>query len=208
MNGDNPPKPVPSGQDVPPEGGAGNAPPTGDTSEATLKAINEAAGREYKNIEEANKGIKETFGFVGQMGDLKEKAKKYDAIQEKKSQKQKEKDGRTEDTDRMNRLEFLFKNPDAKFVPGVENDIQAVAKQKGISMEEVYKDSVFSRQVETEKKSQEAASPQGIEGSRLPEGKAGISLEDFKALSQEKKDEIVMSLPSFQSFKKSPQTPK
>ena len=196
---------VPPVSDVKPGEDGGNVPPKGDTTEATLKAINEATGRDYQNLEEAQKGVKETYGFVGQMGDLKEKAGKWDAHEAKKTEKQRMKEGRTEESDKVDRLEFLFKNPDTKFVPGVENDIQAVAKQKGMSMDEVYKDSVFSRQVEAEKKSQEAAHPQGIEGGRLPEGKAGVSLEDFKNLSQEEKDKIVKSLPSFQRF---PQTPK
>lgn len=54
---------VPSDLELGSEGGGAN-----ESGVDVLKTINDIAGREYKTVDDAKKGIKETFDFVGKAG--------------------------------------------------------------------------------------------------------------------------------------------
>lgn len=160
--------------------------------EQLLKGINEATGRDYKTLEEAKKGMAETYKFIGSLGDIKEKAQAYDSLQTAKKTVKQEID---EKYDKVDRMEFIFNNPDAKDVVG---DIASISKQTGKSMQEVYDNSALKRLVEKEKKEQEAAHPSFVaSGQRLAPGEMAMSTEEFRKLPLEEQEKIVKKLPGW-----------
>lgn len=187
----------PQGQDV--------SPGEGGQDVFTLKELGESAGREFTNKEDFVKHYKNQSSFVGDSAvqKLREKAQQFDALEAKKSEKTRAKEGQSELYDRMDKNEFLLKNPDAK---NVVDDIHAISKARGISMDEAYQNSALKGVVETQMKEQEAANPQFVESGRLPEKKSDVEMKDFKGLPLAEQEKIAQSLPSFdKSFVSDPE---
>jgi|TARA_Y100000296_G_C5177296_1_gene260851 hypothetical protein len=179
----------PQGADVTPGEGGENVTPQGDN--LTLEEINTLMSREYKSIEEARKGMKEQTSYIGELGP---KAAEFDKIEAAKSSEEKNQDANVATSDKIAKMEFGMEHPDAK---GYSDDVQAIAKQKGVSMSEAYKDSAFEKMVQQEQKLQKPASPEFVEGGRLPEGEKGITKEQIRSMPIEDAKKMVEALPSW-----------
>ena len=180
---------VPSEFDVNPEEGV-NAPE--ERQAELLKEVNEATGRNYQSLEEAKKGLKETYSFVGSLGDVKEKARQFELLQKEKKTA---KDEVEEKYAKIDRMEFLFQYPEAE---RVIEEVEALSKRKGISMKEAYDNSQLKKWVEKEVEEQEASMPSFVtSGQRLAPGQVGMSREEFAKLPLEEQKKIVEKLPGW-----------
>lgn len=179
----------PQGQELSPGEGGENV--------FTLEELEESAGREFANKDDFVKHYKSQASFVGDeaVQKLREKAQKFDEIEARKTEKTRAKEGQSELYNRVEKNEFLLKNPNAK---NVVDDVHAISKSKGISMDSAYQNSALKGVVETEMKAQEAANPQFVESGRLPDRKSETSLKDFKGLPLDDQEKIAQSLPSFE----------
>jgi hypothetical protein len=157
-----------------------------------LRLINESTGRNYLNLEEAQKGLSETYRNIGALSDIKDKAMKWDEHQAKKTIKQKVGDANSELYSRVDKMEFLNIHPFAK---SVVDEIYSIAQSTGKRMEDVYNSSpVFKQFVENERKSQEASKSQYAEGDRLSPTVKGVSRDDFKNLPYDEQKKVVTKL--------------
>jgi len=162
----------------------------GNPTEGTLAEINKATGRNYTSLEEATKGINETYSFVGNLGDVKDKATKYDEIQAGKSAADQAKDVNAEKWETFDKQSFLYGNPNAK---SVADDVFAIAKAKGITMEQAYEASPLKGFIDKQVAEQEPA-----RGSLTPSGaiagggNAGpVNREDFNRLPLAEQKKLV-----------------
>ena len=174
----------PQGEDVTPGEGEEDVSPQGHFS---LEDVNKLTGRDYKSLDEAQKGIKELTSYVGKLGP---KAAEWDKLQAQKTPEQRSAEAGEVTIDKVSRMEFLIEHPEAK---GVADDVQAIAKHKGISMSEAYDNSPLRKVVESETKRQQAANPTYVESGRLPKGKERITKEQFKNMSMEDARKLVES---------------
>lgn len=182
---------VPSGGDVAPEGGEN----VSEGIPQTLIEINEVTGRNYSSLEEAKRGIQETYKFVGSLGDVKKKAQAYDELQTaKKTANQQQ----AEQSVKVDKLELLYERPDLKEFPDVVDLILEGAKAKGKKASEFFDESPLKRFIEKENKEKQAKNPPYItSGQRLPEGEIGISPEEFSKLPLSEQKKIVEKLPGW-----------
>jgi len=190
------PSSVPPASDVN-AGGADNVPTSKEEQDKQLLTnINESSGREYKTLEEAQKGVKDTYGFIGKMGEVKDKAQRWDELQAKTSKTQDEIVKETYNPGgRIDRIEFSTKHPEAA---SVIEDIASVAKAEGKSMAEVYQTSSLKELVEIKKKEQEASNPDFVtSGQRLAPGQTKTSVEEFNQLSLEEQRKIIEKMPQW-----------
>ena len=164
-----------------------------------LQKVNETTGRNYENMEEALKGLKETYSFVGDetIAKLREKASKFEELSQKEAPKkpQPEYQGMN---DRLDRIEFLRKYPEAESVVDV---VSSRARDKSVTFEEAYIGSPLRSMVESEaKRLGKKAKPGFIEsGQRVSIGgtPVDISREEFKKLPLAEKRKIVSRLPGW-----------
>ncbi len=196
------PSTVPSGGELAPEEGENVAEesqaPESSPEEKLLTEINQATGRNYANLQEAIKGIKETYSFVGSevIAELRKKAQEYDKL---KRQTLPPEEKAQEFYKKVDRMEFLLKYPEAESVVGL---VAAIAKDKGMSYAEAYESTPEGKRlqkiVEQEKKEKEAAQPEHlVPGQRLGPGEISISLEEFSRLPLEEQRKIVSKLPGW-----------
>lgn len=187
------------GADVTPEGGGDAQPSEGDlkSSESiTLEEVNKQTGKDFKSLEEFWKADKEKEGFIGGLGEVKDKAQKWDEAEAGKTITPQEKiKEEYSPGGRIDRIEFNQKFPGTG---AVVEEIASIAKARGKSMAEVYPDSYLEKSVEKERKEQEAASP-GVmtPGAKLPPGQLSMSVEDFNKLPLEEQRKIVEKLPQW-----------
>jgi len=134
----------------------------GNPTEGALAEINMATGRNYATLEEATKGVKETYSFVSGVGTVKEKAQKYDEIQAGKSAAEQAKDVNSDKWEKFDKQSFLYGNPQAA---SVADDVFAIAKAKNVTMEEAYNDSplkgFIDKQVAEQEPARGALAPSG-----------------------------------------------
>jgi len=172
----------PQGQNVSPGEGDGDVSQQGNFS---LEEVNKLMGREYKSLDEAQKGLEEQTSYVGKLGP---KAAEWDKLQAQKTPVERSTEAEAVTIDKVSKMEFLIENPDAK---AVADDVQAIAKQRGISMNEVYNSSPLKKVVDNEVKSHQAANPTYVESGRLPKGKEKITKDTFKNMSLEDARKLV-----------------
>jgi hypothetical protein len=165
--------------------------------EKALQMVNEATGRNYPDLETAQKAIKDTYSFVGDdtIKELKTKAQEFDKMKKRPL----EGTAKAEEFySKVDKMEFLLRHPDAEPYADI---IGAIARDKGISWFDAYESSQGEKIkaiVEKEKKEKEAESPSFVEsGQRLPEGKMAVSAEEFKKLPLEEQKKIVEKLPQW-----------
>lgn len=188
---DNNPSFVPSGGDVAPEEGEN----VNEGLPQTLKEINEATGRNYSSLDEAKKGMQETYKFVGALGDVKKKAEAYDALQKAKMSANEQ---TKEQTMKVDKLELLYERPDLREFPDVVDLILEGARAKGKKASEFFDESPLKGFIEKETKEKQAKNPQyTVPGQRLPEGEIGISPEEFNRLPLAEQKKIVEKLPGW-----------
>ena len=211
------PSTVPPEPDVSPEGGE-NAPsaPEGGTEapspeETALKQINENAGRNYATLDEAFKGMKETYSFVGSdaLKEIRDKAKKFDLSSQPPSAEEKAE----KVYGKVDRMEFLQLHPEAKEYTDL---VGAIARDQDVSWAEAF-DSDEGKKIQgmikRDQEESEPANPPFVQsGQRLPEGEARMTKEDFSKLPLNEQKKIIDALPSWNepfpkgTFKSSPQT--
>lgn len=196
------------GENAPsPEGGTDTPSP----EETALKQINESSGRNYTTLDEALKGMKETYSFVGSeaLKEIRDKAKKFDLSSGPPTHEEK-----TEKFyGKVDRMEFLQLHPEAKEYTGL---ISAIAKDQDVSWEDAF-ESDEGKKVQTmikrdQEESEPANPPFVTSGQRLPEGQTGLTKEEFSKLPLEEQKKIIDKLPGWLepfpkgTFKSSPQT--
>ena len=188
------------GADVTPEeGGDAQLQEGASTDEAKLLAeVNKKTGKQFKSMDEYWKADKEKEAFIGGLGDIKEKAQKFDESEAKKSERERVSTREQEyygKGGRVERMEFLYGHPEAK---SVIEEIAALAKQRNMSMEQAYESSPLKKYVDKEKKDQEVAQPEFVaSGQRLAPGRTGMSREEFAKLPREEQQKIVSKLPGW-----------
>jgi len=193
----------PEGSDVKPAEG-GDAQPSGEESKSlTLEEINKQTGKDFKTIDEFLKSSKEAESFIGGLGEIKNKAQKWDEMESRKQVTPQEKiQQEYSPGGRIDRIEFNQKFPGTS---AVLEEVASIAKARGKSMAEVYNGSYLQKSVEKELKEQEAAQPGFVaSGQRLPKGQTPYSIEDFNKLSLEEQKKIIekTSLVQGESFPK------
>jgi hypothetical protein len=191
------PTTVPSEANVTSEEGV-NVGESQGSGQELLNKINEATGRNYTSLEEAMKGVQETYKFVGSetIAELRRKAQEFDKLKRRPLEGTEKAE---EFYRKVDRMEFLLKYPDAEPIADL---VGAIAREKGISWFEAYETTEAGKKlqkfVEREKKEREAARPSFIQsGQRLPEGQMAISPEEFSRLSLEEQRKIVEKLPGW-----------
>jgi hypothetical protein len=175
---------------VPPEKGEGENVEQGNTSQELLAKLNEKAGRNYDSLEEALDGVGETYAFVGKLGEVKTKAKKYDEMQKAPPRKE------DEYYHKVDKIEFLHQHPEATSVADI---VGTLAKTKNVSWEEAYEETQegknLQRFVKMDADAQAAKEPAMVEsGIRLSGGKGPISKKEFSNLPLEEQKKIVSKL--------------
>ena len=174
----------PQGQNVSPGEGEKNVSPQGHFS---LEEVNKLMGRDYKSIGEAQKGLEEQTSYVGKLGP---KAAEWDKLQAIKTPEQRSTEAGNITMDKVSKMEFLIENPEAK---SVAEEVQAIAKSKGVSMNEAFNNSSLKKVVELETKKHQAANPTYVESGRLPKGKERITKQAFKNMPLEDARKLVES---------------
>jgi len=159
-------------------------------TEGTLAEINKATGRNYATLEDATQGMTETYGFMGKLSEVKDKAEKYDQQQAAKSSAQQAKDVNADKWANFDKQSFLYANPAAA---SVAEDVYSIAQAKGISMEQAYQASPLKGFVD-----QQAAEQAPATGSLAPsgaisgEGSSGpVNRDDFNKLSLDEQRKLV-----------------
>ena len=108
-----------------------------------LVKINKTIGRNYKSLEEALKGIKETYSYVG---------KKISETQTKKTESSGEEmtaeEKAQEALNRIQEFELLSKYPESK---EILEEIKDLAESKNLSLVEAYEQSSLKSLLETKK---------------------------------------------------------
>jgi len=159
----------------------------------TLAEINKATGRDYATLDDATKGMSETYNFVGSLGEVKDKATKYDEIQAGKSAAEQAKDRDADKWEKFDKQSFLYNNKDAA---GVADDVYAIAKSKGVTMEQAYNDSplkgFIDKQVAEQEPARGALAPSGA----IAGGVAGgpLNAEEFNRLPLEEQRKVIGAL--------------
>jgi len=197
------PSTVPSEADVTSEGGenVGGETQAPSYEEKLLQEINEATGRNYKTLEEAKKGIKETYSFVGSdvIAELRRKAQEYDKLKTRMEKERTPEVQQNEFYQKVDKLELVMKHPD---VEPYADLVGAIAREKGISWIEAYEQTPEGKKiqamVERDRKEKEKESPSFAESNqRIPGGKMGISREEFAKLPLEEQKKIISKLPAW-----------
>ena len=162
----------------------------GNPTTGTLAEINQATGRNYATLEDATKGMQETYSFVGNLGEIKDKAVKYDEAQAARTNAQRATDASNDTMNRVEIMEFRYSHPEAK---SVEADIQAIAQAKGITMDEAYNQSpmksFIDKQVQEQAPATGSLAPSGAisgEGSLGP-----ANIDDFNKLPLAEQKKLV-----------------
>jgi hypothetical protein len=149
-----------------------------------LEQINKATGRNYKSLDEALGGVKETFSFVGKKTEPKDvtPAKAETA------------DGKVEKLEwEMGKMNFVSTNPEAK---DYVNEIGALAKANNVSWQEAYDNSRIKSLVKQSQAGDET--PMVVTGQRLRRSQnVGLSSENFANLPMLEQDKIVKGLPAW-----------
>jgi len=159
----------------------------GNVEAVIVEKFNKETGRQFKTVDDAVKSMKDTFDFVAKLGDVKEKATKYDEMVKSKPS--------TSSDERVDKLEFIYKHPEAK---DVVEDVAAIAKTKGTTYETAYESSFLKKYVESEVEKQKGNAPMYVSpNQRIDANKGPISVEDFKKLTPEEQRKIVTQLPSW-----------
>lgn len=142
----------------------------GNVSVDVLKTIEDATGRKYPTIEEAKKGIKETYDFVGKAGNYKKTveaiAQKLDLGDEKgvldwlNTSVEVKPDIKTSPVEeKVSDLEFVVANPELKeHLP----TLKKLAKADGISLEEAKNSEFFQDYLKTKTSLKESQSRNSI----------------------------------------------
>jgi len=162
----------------------------GNPTEGALAEINKATGRNYASLEEATKGVKETYSFVSGVGTVKEKAQKYDDIQASKSAAEQAKDIDADKWAKFDKQSFLYGNPQAA---SVADDVYAISKARGIPMEQAYNDSPLKGFIDKQTAEQEPArgalAPSGAIAGGAQSGP--VTSEEFNKLPLEEQRKII-----------------
>lgn len=187
---------------VTPQPGEGvNDPPTEEVKpeQLVLNSINEATGRNYPTLEEAKKGLKETYGFVGDevIAELRRKAQEFDKLKARPLQGTEKSE---EFYKKVDKMEFLLKFPDARPYADM---IGAIARDKGVSWFEAYETTESGKKiqkiVEKDVEERKAAEPSFVTGggARLAPSQqlTGMSTEEFSKLPLEEQKKIIEKLP-------------
>lgn len=179
---DNNPSIISPGDDVAPEEGENVSTPD------ALEQINKATGRNYKSLDEALGGVKETFSFVGKKiepkKDVPPQPKPENGLQEevKKLQLTVEKN------------DFLNNNPEAK---EYSDEIGALAQSKGVSWQEAYDNSRIKSLVKEKYRAGEEA-PMVVTGQRLHRSQnVDVTSDNFHLLSPDEQAKVVQKLPEW-----------
>jgi hypothetical protein len=152
-----------------------------------LEQINKASGRNYKSLDEALGGVKETFSFVGKKAapkDVAPQPKPENGLQEevKKLQLTVEKN------------DFLNNNPEAK---EYADEIGALAQSKGVSWQEAYDNSRIKSLVK-EKYQAGEETPMVATGQRLHRSQnVDVNSDTFHYLSPEEQRKMVERMPTW-----------
>jgi len=156
----------------------------------TLDELNKETGQNFKSVDDFLRSWKEKEQFIGGLGELKDKAKRWDEQESKKNVDPQQKiQEEYNPGGRIDKMEFRQIHPEAA---SVIDEVAAMAKSEGRSMSEVYKSSSLKRFVEKERKEQEAKNPDYVEsGQRLVPGRTGFKKEDFNKLSLEEQRKVV-----------------
>lgn len=152
-----------------------------------LEQINKASGRNYKSLEEALGGVRETFSFVGKKAEPKNVAPQPET-----------KDALKEEVEKLSwkadKNEFLYQNPEAK---DFSDEIGALAKAKGVSWQEAYDNSRFKSLIKDKYQAGEET-PVVSTGQRLRRNQnVDISTDNFRFLSPQEQAKVIQKLPTW-----------
>lgn len=152
-----------------------------------LGEINKASGRNYKSLEEALGGVKETFSFVGKKAEPKNVAPQSetkDVLKEEVASLRME----------VGRNSFLSANPEAK---DFADEIGAIAKAKDISWQEAYDNSRIKSLVK-EKYQAGEETPMVSTGQRLRRNQnVDVSTDNFRFLSPNEQKKVIEKMPTW-----------
>lgn len=148
-------------------------------AESFLRDINKATGRNYQTIDDAKRGIEETYKFVGQRDKIQETPK-----EEPKSQKP------TSDfEERLNRMEFASQNPEYKDYYDL---VSGIAKSKNISTYEALNNTLEGQKIK--KLVDMDKGSVAVESSNRLKGGNKVDLAKFKTLSKEDKAKALKAM--------------
>jgi hypothetical protein len=152
-----------------------------------LGEINKASGRNYKSLEEALGGVKETFSFVGKKAEPKNVAPQLetkDVLKEEVANLRME----------VGRNSFLSANPEAK---DFADEIGSIAKAKGVSWQEAYDNSRIKSLVKERNQAGEET-PMVSTGQRLRRNQnVDVSTENFRFLSPDDQRKVIEKMPTW-----------
>ena len=183
---ENNPSAIPGGDDVDSSEGENVSAPD------VLSEINKASGRNYPSVDEALKGIRNTYSSVGE----KKVAPNLNVSVEDKSKPELRADVEALKW-RNDKLEFLFLNPEAI---GYADEIGAIAHTKNIGWQEAYDNSKFKSLIKEKARAGEET-PVVETGQRITQtGKTvGLTRDEFSRLPLADQKRIVESLPTWYS---------
>lgn len=171
----------------------GNVNPT--AQEDLVNDFNKATGRNFKTIDDVKKSMKDSFDFISQLGDIKEKAQKYDQIEEEKNRTPEQVND--ERYNKIDKLDFLYQHPEAK---DVVDDVADIARSRNISFVQAYETSSLKKVVDKQAEEEKAQSPDFVDSNqRIVGGKAPLSTDDFTNLPLEEQRKIITQLPSWRT---------
>jgi len=149
---------------------------TAEGKDDLLEKINETTGRSYKNVEDALKGIKETYSFVGKKQEVS--GKKQEVSKEEEEQSKKLEDIVKDNTAELQKLRFLKAHPEAEAVYAT---VKALAKDSESSLEDAYNNSDLPDLLDAKKSLDETKEKSTIAKSK---GRTGVSDKELSDLSQ------------------------
>jgi hypothetical protein len=150
-----------------------------------LEQINKATGRNYKSLDEALGGVKETFSFVGKKTETKDvtpepKVNPGDKVEKLEWE--------------LGKINFISMNPEAK---DYVNEIGAMAKANGVSWQEAYDNSRIKSLVK-EKQQAGEETPMVATGQRLRRSQnVDISADSLVGMPIAEQSKIVQKLPAW-----------
>jgi len=168
-------------QEAEPDSGAGE---NVSAEELSLKAINEATGRNYRTLADAKVGLKNTYDFVGEPKEKKDKTPNNSSLRNEVEQMR----------DELSRERFIKEYPEAETVA---DEVVKMSKIKGVSPREYYEVSPLKSVVE---RASSGGEPSGIESGHriaMPTASGDMTIERFNNLPIQEQRKIITKLPEW-----------